>query len=115
MNNNHNKCKKCQRSKKGDSNEKNIAITRLFDERNNLKKELYREKYRNRKIVLRYQEKINELKRHVKLMEDSRNQDCKEFVDELMSLYSCEINVRDIGDESIFHKVNLLAYLNTPD
>jgi len=103
------------RNKKNNMSAKNIAIARLFDERDNLKIELERQKNINRKFIEKFQYKMNEFKCSLKQLKDKQEQDYKEFVSELMSLYSCEICVCNTGDEKCFHKVNLLTYLNTPD
>ena len=96
-------------------NNKNAAITQLFNERNQINNEYQLYKFKNRQVIKNLHNKINELRNQIKYLKENQDKHNKDFVNELLSFYSCDIKTCNCADEECEHRVNLLTYLNTPD
>tara|TARA_B100000674_G_scaffold464351_1_gene446233 strand:- start:146 stop:493 length:348 start_codon:yes stop_codon:yes gene_type:complete len=96
-------------------NNKNVAITQLFNERNKINKEYQLYKFKNIQVIKNLHNKINELRNQIKYLKENQDKHNKEFVNELLSFYSSNIKTCNCADEECEHRVNLLTYLNTPD
>tara|TARA_B100000768_G_scaffold158195_1_gene156634 strand:- start:388 stop:738 length:351 start_codon:yes stop_codon:yes gene_type:complete len=96
-------------------NNKNAAITQLFNERNQINNEYQLYKFKNREVIKNLHNKINEMHNQIKYLKENQDKNNKEFVNELLSFYSSDIKTCNCADEECEHRVNLLSYLNTPD
>ncbi len=96
-------------------NNKNAAITQLFNERNKINNEYQVYKFKNRQVIENLHNKINQLRNKIKYLKNNQGKHYQEFVNELLTFYSSDVKTCNCADEECEHRVNLLTYLNTPD
>ena len=67
------------------NNNKNAAITQLFNERNQINNEYQLYKFKNRQVINNLHNKINELRNQIKYLKENQDKHNKDFVNELLS------------------------------